>query len=160
MRAVVQRVNSASVTVGNERVASIGIGLVVLLGIAAADTAADAERLAAKVAGLRIFEDESGKMNLDLGDVGGEVLCVSQFTLYGDVRRGRRPSFAEAASPGHALPLYNAFCAAIERAGVPCRRGRFQEHMQVALVNDGPVTLIIDTVELDRPRRGSHVDRG
>ncbi|GAB4320519.1 MAG: D-aminoacyl-tRNA deacylase [Dehalococcoidia bacterium] len=145
--------SSASVSVGEEEVASIGRGFLVLLGIAATDTAGEAERLARRVAGLRIFEDDTEKMNLALADIDGEVLCVSQFTLYGDVRRGRRPSFTAAAPPEHARPLYDAFCSAIDRAGIRCRRGRFQEHMHVALVNDGPVTLIIDTADLDRPRR-------
>lgn len=153
MRAIVQRVSSASVSVDGETVASVGRGFLILLGVAADDTGADADRLAAKVAGLRLFEDGQGKMNVDLARVGGEVLCVSQFTLYGDVRRGRRPSFTRAAAPGQAGPLYEAFCAAVEREGIPCRRGRFQEHMLVSLVNDGPVTLIIDTADLDRPRR-------
>lgn len=153
MRAVVQRVSSASVSVGEQEVVSIGPGCLVLLGIAAGDTADDAARLAAKVTSLRIFEDAEGKMNRDLANVGGQVLCVSQFTLYGDVRRGRRPSFTGAARPEDAEPLYEAFCRAIEHTGIPCQRGRFQEHMHVALVNDGPVTLIIDTADLDRPRR-------
>jgi D-tyrosyl-tRNA(Tyr) deacylase len=124
------------------------------VGVAADDTAATASRTAEKVAGLRIFEDEAGRMNLGLADVGGEVLAVSQFTLYGDVRRGRRPSFEDAAPGEDALPLYEAFCAAIEAVGIRCARGAFGEHMDVTLTNDGPVTLIIDSRDLDAPRRG------
>jgi D-tyrosyl-tRNA(Tyr) deacylase len=102
---------------------------------------------------LRIFEDRAGKMNLPLRDVGGAMLCVSQFTLYGDSRKGSRPSFDAAARPDVARPLYDEFCAAVERAGIRCERGAFGQHMDVELVNDGPVTLIIDTADLDRPRR-------
>lgn len=154
MRALVQRVTRASVDVGDERVASIGRGYLVLLGVTDGDGEAEATSLAKKVAGLRLFEDEDGKMNLGLLEVGGEMLCVSQFTLYADVRKGRRPSFAASAPAEVARPLYEAFCAAVETEGITCKRGRFQEHMAVELTNDGPVTLMIDTAELERPRRG------
>jgi len=153
MRAVVQRVSHAAVRVDDRTVGAIGPGLLVLLGITHDDTLPIAERLAAKVAGLRVFEDPDGRMNLAVADVGGAVLCISQFTLYGDVRRGRRPSFDAAARPEQALPLYEAFCAAIEREGLRCERGLFGAHMQVELVNDGPVTIIVDSADLDQPRR-------
>ncbi len=133
-----QRVSRASVDVGGDRVAEIGPGLLVLLGVTHDDTEADAGRLAAKVRALRVFEDEEGRMNEPLGD--RELLCVSQFTLYGDVRRGNRPSWVAAAPPGQAQPLYERFC---ELSGA--RRGVFGAHMQVSLVNDGPVTLLLDT---------------
>lgn len=109
--------------------------------------------MAAKITGLRLFEDQEGRMNLGLEGVGGAILCVSQFTLYADVRRGRRPSFEAAAAPAVAEPLYEAFCAAIEAAGVTCKRGQFGAQMAVSLVNDGPVTLIIDSEDLEAPRR-------
>lgn len=134
-------------------VGSIDNGLLVLLGVAPGDTAAIADRLAAKVAALRIFEDPDGKMNLALADVRGAVLCVSQFTLYGDVRRGNRPSFTDAAPPQLGRELYERFCDAIEGAGLRCERGVFGEHMEVELLNDGPVTLMIDTTDFERPRR-------
>ena len=153
MRAVVQRVCRASVTVGGDRVAAIGRGFLVLLAVAHDDDEGRARRLAEKVAGLRLFEDDAGKMNLALADVGGAVLCVSQFTLYGDTRRGRRPSFDEAARPEAARPLWEAFCAAIESQGIRCERGIFGAEMSVELLNDGPVTLIIDTRDLEQPRR-------
>ena len=153
MRAVVQRVSSANVSVGGRELASIGRGFLVLIGVALEDTPATASRMAEKVAGLRIFEDDAGRMNLGLADVRGEVLAISQFSLYGDVRRGRRPSF-DAAAPGDtALPLYEAFCAAIEAAGIRCARGAFGEHMDVTLTNDGPVTILVDSRDLDAPRR-------
>lgn len=153
MRAVVQRVSRATVRVDERTVGSIDAGLLILLGITHDDTAALAEKLAAKVAGLRIFEDPEGRMNLSAAEVGGAVLCISQFTLYGDVRRGRRPSFDAAARPDHAEPLYEAFCAAMEREGLRCERGVFGAHMDVELVNDGPVTIIVDSAGLDEPRR-------
>jgi D-tyrosyl-tRNA(Tyr) deacylase len=155
VKAVVQRVALASVAVEGKVVGSIGPGLLVLLGIAREDDAATAAALAAKVAGLRLFEDAGGHMNLDLAAAGGSVLCVSQFTLYGNVRRGRRPSFDAAAPPGLARPLYEAFCDALRAAGVPCQQGVFGAHMSVSLVNDGPVTLILDTADLAHPRRQS-----
>jgi len=153
VRAVVQRVTRASVTADGRVVGAIGRGFLILLGVAASDTGEAAARLASRVAGLRLFTDSGGKMNLALPDVGGAVLCVSQFTLYGDTRRGMRPSFAAAARPEVAQPLYDEFCAAVERAGLRCERGAFGQHMDVELLNDGPVTLIIDTADLDRPRR-------
>ena len=137
MRALVQRVSSASVDVDGARVAEIGPGLLVLLGIAHADTEADADRLAAKVRALRIFEDSDGRMNEALGE--REILCISQFTLYGDARKGNRPAFVDAARPDVAEPLYEHFC---EAAGA--RRGVFGAHMEVSLVNDGPVTLLLE----------------
>jgi D-tyrosyl-tRNA(Tyr) deacylase len=145
MRAVVQRVSRAQVTVKGEITGKIGCGLLVLLGVARADTAADADYLADKIAGLRVFEDENGKMNLDTASVGGGILVVSQFTLYGDVRRGKRPSFDAAAAPEHARKLYEYFVARIRAAGLPCETGRFQEMMQVELVNDGPMTILLDS---------------
>lgn len=153
MRALVQRVREAGVEVDGREVSRIGTGMLVLLGVAASDGEADAERLATKIAGLRIFEDATGKMNVDLTAVGGAVLCVSQFTLHADVRRGNRPSFDGAAQRSLAEPLYEQFCAAIESRGIECRRGVFGAEMLVRLVNDGPVTLMIDTADLDHPRR-------
>ena len=145
MRAVVQRVSRAQVTVNGEAVGKISRGLLVLLGVAAADTEADADYLSDKIVGLRIFEDEAGKMNLSVSEVSGEVLAVSQFTLYGDARRGKRPSFDAAASPARARELYEYFVARIRAAGIPCQTGRFQETMQVELVNEGPVTILLDS---------------
>jgi len=147
MRAVVQRVSRAQVTVNGEATAKIGCGLLVLLGVAGTDIERDAGYLADKIAGLRIFEDENGKMNLAAAEVGGEVLVVSQFTLYGDVRRGRRPSFDAAAPPEHARQLYEYFVQRIREAGLPCETGCFQEMMQVQLVNDGPVTILLDSAK-------------
>lgn len=147
MRAVLQRVSRASVVIDGETVGAIGPGLLVLLGVAPADTVAEAEWLAEKVAGLRIFNDESGKMNRDVADVGGSLLVVSQFTLHGDCRKGRRPSFIGAAPPDIAIPLYEAFINALRGLGLPVQTGRFGAMMQVELVNDGPVTLILDTAE-------------
>jgi D-tyrosyl-tRNA(Tyr) deacylase len=131
--------------VDDDVVGKIGAGLVVLLGVANSDTQADAEYLAAKITGLRIFEDENGKMNLSLVETHGAVLAVSQFTLYGDVRKGKRPSFDEAARPELARELYEYFVAKIRESGVPCETGRFQAMMQVELVNDGPVTILLDS---------------
>jgi D-tyrosyl-tRNA(Tyr) deacylase len=145
MRAVVQRVRSARVVVGDEVVGAVGHGLLVLLGVAPTDTAAQVRWLADKVVGLRIFGDADDKMNLGVADIGGGVLVVSQFTLYGDCRKGRRPSFIGAAPPEIAEPLYEAFINAVRALGVPTAAGRFGAMMQVELVNDGPVTLIIDT---------------
>jgi D-aminoacyl-tRNA deacylase len=141
----VQRVSRASVKVGDDVVGEIGLGLLVLLGVAQDDTESDAGYLADKIAGLRIFEDAGGKMNLAAADVGGAVLAVSQFTLFGDVRRGKRPSFDAAARPEQAVGLYNDFVAKIRAAGLRCEAGRFQEMMQVELVNDGPVTILLDS---------------
>ncbi|MGH9515887.1 MAG: D-aminoacyl-tRNA deacylase [Terriglobales bacterium] len=145
MRAVVQRVSRAQVTFGHEVVGKIGPGLLVLLGVGKSDSAADAEYLVTKIAGLRIFEDETGKMNLSLGETHGDVLAVSQFTLYGDMRRGKRPSFDEAAAPELARELYEYFVSKICEVGIPCQTGRFQATMQVELVNDGPVTILLDS---------------
>jgi D-tyrosyl-tRNA(Tyr) deacylase len=145
MRVVLQRVSRARVVVDGEVVGAIDRGLLVLLGVAAGDTAEDARRLADRTVGLRIFADAEGKMNLAVADVGGGVLVVSQFTLYGDCHKGRRPSFVEAAPPELAIPLYEAFVDAVRAHGVPTATGRFGAMMQVELVNDGPVTLIMDS---------------
>jgi D-tyrosyl-tRNA(Tyr) deacylase len=145
VRAVAQRVSRAQVSVNGEITGKIRRGLLVLLGVAHSDTEADADYLADKVAGLRIFEDENGKMNLAAADIGGAVLVVSQFTLYGDVRRGKRPAFDAAAPPERARQLYEYFVERIRAAGLPCETGRFQEMMQVELVNDGPVTILLDS---------------
>jgi len=148
MRAVVQRVTRAKVTVNGEITGEIGPGLLVLLGVGAADTRADADYLAGKIAGLRIFEDAGGKMNLSVAEVQGAVLAVSQFTLYGDTRRGKRPSFDAAAPPAPARDLYEYFVERIRAAGLRCETGRFQEMMQVELVNEGPVTILLDSAKL------------
>jgi D-aminoacyl-tRNA deacylase len=145
MRAVVQRVSRAKVTVNSEVTGEIGRGLLVLLGVAQTDTQSDADYLADKIAGLRIFEDNDGKMNRAATEIGAEVLVVSQFTLYGDVRRGKRPSFDAAAPPQKARDLYDYFVERIRAAGLSCHTGRFQEMMQVELVNDGPVTILLDS---------------
>jgi D-tyrosyl-tRNA(Tyr) deacylase len=145
MRAVVQRVSEASVRVGDEVVGRIGRGLLVLIGVARADGEREADYLADKVAHLRVFEDDDGKLNRSVLDVGGEVLVVSQFTLLGDCRKGRRPSFIEAADPEHGSWLYGQFVERVARAGAPVQTGRFRALMAVSLVNDGPVTLVIDT---------------
>jgi D-aminoacyl-tRNA deacylase len=145
MRAVVQRVSRAKVTVNEWTSGEIGHGLLVLLGVGHEDTEADASYLAEKIAGLRIFEDADGKMNRSVVDVGGSVLAVSQFTLYGDVRRGKRPSFDAAAPPEQARRLYEFFVQRVQELGLRCETGRFQEMMQVELVNEGPVTIILDS---------------
>ena len=145
MRAVIQRVKRAKVTVAGEITGEIEKGLLVLLGVGQDDDEAAAEYLAAKTVGLRVFEDAGCKMNLSVTDVGGAVLAVSQFTLYGDVRKGKRPSFDEAARPETARALYEHFVTEIRRAGVRCETGRFQEMMDVELVNDGPVTILMDS---------------
>ena len=146
MRALVQRVSSASVKVDGEAVGAIGPGLLVLLGVGRADGEAQISWLAEKVANLRIFPDEGGAMNRSLLDLGYGALVVSQFTLYGDARRGRRPSFVEAAPPEQAEPLYRQFCARLETCGVqPVARGVFRATMQISLVNEGPVTLLLET---------------
>jgi D-aminoacyl-tRNA deacylase len=144
MRAVVQRVRSARVLVGDEVVGAVGQGLLVLLGVAPTDTIAQVHWLADKVVGLRIFADADGKMNRGVTDISGSILVVSQFTLYGDCRKGRRPSFVGAAAPEIAEPLYEAFLDGVRALGIPVAAGRFGALMQVELVNDGPVTLIID----------------
>lgn len=145
MRAVVQRVTRGRVTVDGDVVGEIGRGLVVLVGVGQADTAGDAAYLAEKIVNLRIFEDDAGKMNLSLIDVGGELLAVSQFTLYGDCRKGRRPSFSDAAPPAMAEDLYGEFVRAVRGAGVGVATGQFQAMMSVEIVNDGPVTLLLDS---------------
>jgi D-aminoacyl-tRNA deacylase len=145
MRAVVQRVRRASVRVEQETVGQIDAGLLVLLGITQTDTAEKAHWLAEKIVGLRIFNDADGKMNLSLTDIRGSVLVVSQFTLYGDCRKGRRPSFIEAAPPEIAVPLYEEFVNGIKALGIRTATGRFGAMMEVELVNDGPVTLIVET---------------
>ena len=145
MRAVVQRVSRARVVIDGETVGEIGRGLLVLLGVTHSDTAEVAAWLADKIVGLRVFNDADGKMNLGVADVGGGVLVVSQFTLYGDCQKGRRPSFIDAARPEVAIPLYEAFVNGVRALGVPAATGRFGAMMQVELVNDGPVTLIVDS---------------
>ena len=162
MRAVIQRVSHASVTVhdpelsdlesGDWVTGSIERGLLVLVGVGPDDTEEDAEWLVKKITGLRIFKDAEGKMNLSVQDVGGAMLAVSQFTLYGDCRRGRRPSFAGAAHPDLAQPLFGRFVSLVEGMGLQCEVGRFGADMRVELLNDGPITLIIDTH--DRSRKG------
>jgi D-tyrosyl-tRNA(Tyr) deacylase len=145
MRAVVQRVSRAQVAVNGEIAGEIGLGLLVLLGVGRDDTEADATYLAEKIAGLRVFEDADGKMNRSVQDVRGSVLVVSQFTLYGDVRRGKRPSFDAAAPPEKARQLYEFFVEQIRAAKLRCETGRFQEMMRVELVNEGPVTILLDS---------------
>src|ERR1700683_5513265 len=147
MRAVVQRVSRAQVAVGGEIVGEIGRGLLILLGVGHADGETDADYLADKIVGLRIFEDDNGKMNLDIAAVSGGILVVSQFTLYGDVRRGKRPSFDAAAAPERARQLYEYFVARIRAAGLLCQTGRFQEMMEVELVTEGPVTILLDSTK-------------
>lgn len=155
MRAVLTRVKSASVAIDGETVGKIGKGFLILLGVGPEDTEKECRYLAEKALGLRIFEDENGKMNLSLADVGGQVLVVSQFTLYGNCRKGRRPSFTEAAGPELGNRLYEQFLTVCESLGYPPQHGQFGADMHVASVNDGPVTLILDTQQLmDAPRRG------
>jgi D-aminoacyl-tRNA deacylase len=144
VRALIQRVARASVTVGGQQVASIGAGLAILLGVRQGDTGAEAAWLADKVANLRIFQDEAGKMNRSALEVGAQALVVSQFTLYGDARKGRRPSFTEAAAPEQAEPLVAEFSRQLESAGLPVKTGVFRAHMLVELLNDGPVTLLLE----------------
>lgn len=145
MRAVLQRVASAAVTVEGKTVGEIGHGLLVLLGVASEDTVAAADYLAEKTAGLRIFEDRAGKMNRSVAEVGGSVLVVSQFTLLADCRQGRRPSFAAAAPPAAAIPLYERYLHGLRAAGLPVATGVFQAEMAVRLVNQGPVTIVLDS---------------
>ena len=147
MRAVVQRVSRAIVSVNGNIAGEIGMGLLVLLGVGNPDTEADAAYLAEKISGLRIFEDELGKMNRSVQEAGGSVLAVSQFTLYGDMRRGKRPSFDGAAAPEKARQLYEFFAERIRAAGLRCETGRFQEMMTVELVNEGPVTILLDSAK-------------
>jgi len=150
MRAVVQRVSEASVEVDGQVIGEIGRGFVVLLGVTHGDTEQEARYLARKIAHLRVFEDDAGKMNRALADVGGSVLVVSQFTLYGDARKGRRPSFTDAAPPEIAEPLVERFTDFLRDEGLPVATGQFRAKMQVRLCNDGPVTLILDTAQMMR----------
>lgn len=155
MRAVLTRVSGASVAIDGQCVGSIGKGFLILLGVGPEDTEDHCRYLAEKALGLRVFEDENGKMNLSLADVGGQVLVVSQFTLYGNCRKGRRPSFTEAADPELGNTLYKSFLRYCEELGFPPQHGVFGADMKVSSVNDGPVTLILDTQQLlDSPRRG------
>jgi D-aminoacyl-tRNA deacylase len=147
MRAVIQRVSHAKVTVNGEIAGEIGAGLLVLLGVGHQDDEADADYLADKTVGLRIFEDAAGKMNRAVEEIGGEVLVVSQFTVYGDVRKGKRPSFDAAAPPPKARALYEHFVERIRTAGIRCETGRFQEAMKVELINEGPVTILLDSAK-------------
>jgi D-tyrosyl-tRNA(Tyr) deacylase len=158
MRLVIQRVRRAAVRVDDETVGEIGPGLLILVGIREGDVADEAWRLATKTAELRIFPDNEGRFNRSLIDAGGEALVVSQFTLYADTRRGRRPSFIAAAQPEIAEPMVEAYAQALESLGPRVARGRFGAHMEVELVNDGPVTIIIDSDDLDRPRRSRRAD--
>jgi D-aminoacyl-tRNA deacylase len=144
MRAVIQRVTNASVTVSDEVVGGCGVGMLILLGIAKGDTEAGATRLAEKIARLRIFENAAGRFDCSLTDVGGSALVVSQFTLLADTAKGTRPSFSDAADPGLAARLIDVFCTRLEAHGVPVETGSFGARMQVALVNDGPVTVVLD----------------
>jgi D-tyrosyl-tRNA(Tyr) deacylase len=146
MRAVLQRVTSAKVEVGAEVVGEIGVGLLILLGVARSDTSEQADWLAEKIAGLRIFNDGAGKMNLDVDEIRGSALVVSQFTLYGNCQKGRRPSFIEAAAPEIAVPLYERFVTALRARGIATATGRFGAMMQVHLINDGPVTLVLEAM--------------
>jgi D-aminoacyl-tRNA deacylase len=148
MRAVIQRVSRAKVTVAGEITGDIGQGLLVLLGVGRTDTEAGADYLADKIVGLRIFEDDAGKMNRSVAEVGGAVLAVSQFTLYGNVRKGKRPSFDDAARPEMARTLYERFVSRVRASGLRCETGRFQEMMEVELVNDGPVRILLDSEKL------------
>lgn len=154
MRALVQRVSRASVAIEGQNVASIAQGLVALLGAGRGDTEADASYLADKVANLRIFSDAADKFNLSALDTGGEVLVVSQFTLYGDTRKGRRPSFTDAAAPEEAEPLIDKFVELLRAAGLKVETGRFRQNMLVEIHNSGPVTIFIDSAERHKPRRG------
>lgn len=147
MRAVVQRVSRAAVEVEGETVGSIGRGLLVLLGVAGEDTERDAVVLAEKIAGLRVFADEGGRINRSVGEIGGSVLVVSQFTLLADLRRGRRPSFTAAADPVIAAPLVEAFAAVVAGKGIPVSMGSFGAHMDVDLINEGPVTIVVDAAK-------------
>ena len=148
MKAVVTRVNSASVSIDGELHGKIGKGFLILLGVAPEDTPEKCKKIAEKILGLRVFRDENDKMNLSLSDVGGEVLVVSQFTLYGDCHKGRRPNFLKAAPPDIAVPLYEQFLRECEALGFPPQHGEFGAKMEVASVNHGPVTLIVDTDEI------------
>jgi len=150
MKAVIQRVKSSEVMVDGERIGGIGNGLLILLGVAVDDEEADVELLASKITGLRIFDDPEGKMNLSLSDVEGELMVVSQFTLIGDCKKGRRPSFTRAAPPEKAIPLYEGFIQKCRGKGIRVSTGTFGARMEVNLINDGPVTFVIDTKEIRR----------
>lgn len=154
MRVVLQRVSRAAVRVNDQTVGEIGPGLLALVGVAAGDDAKTVDKIAAKVAGLRIFADAAGRFNESVAEIGGAVLVVSQFTLIADVRKGRRPSFTGAARPEQAEPLVERFTAQLAAAGVPTASGRFGAMMEVELVNDGPFTVVLDSTDLERPRRG------
>lgn len=154
MRALVQRVSCASVTVQGEAVGEIGAGFVVLVGVSRDDVEADADYIVNKVAHLRVFADEQGKFNRSAMDVGAELLLISQFTLHADTRKGRRPSFVDAAPPTLAEPLFDRTVAKFRESGLHVATGIFQAHMMVSLTNDGPVTIMIDSADRERPRRG------
>ena len=154
MRAVVQRVSNASVAIGAEQVGTIGRGLVVLLGISRTDTEDEAQHVVGKVVNLRIFDDDAGKFDRSALDIGAELLIVSQFTLYGDTRKGRRPSFMEAAPPDQAEKLFDQTVELFRQTGLGVETGRFQAHMMVSINNDGPVTVMLDSADRERPRRG------
>lgn len=154
MKVVLQRVSRASVTVADRTVGAIDAGLLILVGVAVGDTEAQAESLAAKVSGLRIFADAEGRFNESVRDIGGAALVVSQFTLHADVRKGRRPGFTAAARPEIAEPLVDHFAQALRSHGVPVETGEFGAMMSLELVNDGPFTIVIDSADLERPRRG------
>ena len=145
MRAVVQRVSKASVKVDSRTISSIGNGFLVLLGVGCGDGEKDADYMIKKIVGLRVFEDPDDKMNLSVGDVGGEILLVSQFTLLGDARHGRRPSFSDAAAPEIAEPMIEQIAAGIRESGIEVKTGKFRAHMEVELLNDGPVTILLDS---------------
>ena len=157
MRALLQRVTSASVSIDGQTVGRIGPGLVVLLGITHDDDAAAARYLVDKTVNLRIFADAAGRFNHSLLDVAGELLVVSQFTLYGDTRRGRRPDFTQAAAPDHARRLYNLAVSMFQETGLTVATGEFQAYMRIQLENDGPVTLLLDSADRSRPRRSNSV---
>ena len=153
MRALVQRVSQASVTVGSDEVGSIGLGLVVLLGVSRQDEGDEARYIVDKTVNLRIFPDEEGRFDRSALDIGAELLIVSQFTLYGDTRKGRRPSFLEAAPPERAHELFDRVVALFAETGLSVQTGRFQAHMMVSIQNDGPVTIMLDSTDRERPRR-------
>ena len=154
MRALVQRVSNASVTIGAEEVGTIGRGLVVLLGISRTDTEDEAQHIVGKVVNLRIFDDDEGKFDRSALDIGAELLIVSQFTLYGDTRKGRRPSFMEAAPPDQAEKLFDRTVELFRQTGLGVETGRFQAYMMVSIQNDGPVTVMLDSADREQPRRG------
>lgn len=156
MRLLIQRVREAKVTVLESTAGSIGTGLLVLIGISRSDTTADADYLVDKLIGLRVFPDAEGKMNRSVAEAGGSILLISQFTLYGDCRRGRRPSFDQAAPPDQAQILYDHFVKSAKAGPVPVQTGIFQASMLVHLVNDGPVTILLDSADRERPKKATH----